>query len=292
MKKVFICSNRFVFAFAAFLFFTACIFSSCVSLAQDRFIDEAYPSEAVLPDPAEIVSGKIFYEARGGGKNKAKSRSRKSGETVDEGTDENDLKIRIKKGMKYPVSNPLLALSGSKTENGSMNVFFTPFSGDDGNMMKNKYKAFLTVGGVEKKLSQSVLVYKDSRGLQYIKKTFKSGGVSYKFQNSFSDFYVKYPYMFCEIQDGKKLCKVFAVDENYKSGFGSESGEKRFITQGIRNESQKYVVVSGNSIAADFTKSDYNLYPADSESAAVLKESIAVVLSVFRFIEENENKSL
>lgn len=94
--------------------------------------------------------------------------------------------------------------------------------------------------------------------------------------------------MFCEIQDGKKIYKVFAVGENWQSGSDSESGEKRFITQGIKNESQKYVVVSGNSIAADFTKSEYNLYPADSESAAVLKESIAVVLSVFRFIEENE----
>lgn len=288
MKKVFICSSGFVFASAAaFLVLTACLFSSCVSLAQDKFIDEAYPSETVLSAETEILSGKIFYEDSDN-KSETESKSKNSAETSGKEIGGNDLKIRIKKGMKYPVSNPLLALSGAKSENGSMNVFFTPFSGDDGNMMKNKYKAFLTVGGVEKKLSQSVLVYKDNRGRQYVKKTFKSGGVSYKFQNSFSDFYVKYPYMFCEIQDGKKIYKVFAVGENWQSGSDSESGEKRFITQGIRNESQKYVVVSGNSIAADFTKSEYNLYPADSESAAVLKESIAVVLSVFRFIEENE----
>lgn len=287
MKKVFICSNSFVFASAAaFLVLTACLFSSCVSLAQDKFIDDAYPAETVLSAETEILSGKIFYGDSDSGK--AKSNSKKSYETSGNEAGGNDLKIRIKKGMKYPVSNPLLALNGSKTENGSVNVFFSPFSGEDGNMMKNRYKAFLTFGGVEKKLNQSVLLYKDSRGRQYIKKTFKSGGISYKFQNSFSDIYVKYPYMFCEIQDGKKIYKVFAVDENWRSGSDSESVEKRFVTQGIRNEKQKYIVVSGNSIVADFTRSEYTLYPRDSESAAVLKESIAVVLSVFRFIEENE----
>lgn len=288
MKKVFICSKGFVFASAAaFLVLTACLFSSCVSLAQDKFIDDAYPAETVLSSETEILSGKIFYEDSDS-KSETESKGKESAETSGKEIGGNDLKIRIKKGMKYPVSNPLLALNGSKTENGSVNVFFSPFSGEDGNMMKNRYKAFLTFGGVEKKLNQSVLLYKDSRGRQYIKKTFKSGGISYKFQNSFSDIYVKYPYMFCEIQDGKKIYKVFAVDENWRSGSDSESVEKRFVTQGIRNEKQKYIVVSGNSIVADFTRSEYTLYPRDSESAAVLKESIAVVLSVFRFIEENE----
>lgn len=292
MKKVFICSKGFVFASAAaFLVLTACLFSSCVSLAQDKFIDDAYPAETVLSSETEILSGKIFYEDSDS-KSETESKGKESAETSGKEIGGNDLKIRIKKGMKYPVSNPLLALSGAKTENGSMNVFFTPFSGEDGNMMKNRYKAFLTFGGVEKKLNQSVLLYKDSRGRQYIKKTFKSGGISYKFQNSFSDIYVKYPYMFCEIQDGKKIYKVFAVDENWRSGSDSESVEKRFVTQGIRNEKQKYIVVSGNSIVADFTRSEYTLYPRDSEGSAVLKESIAVVLSVFKFIEENESENL
>lgn len=275
MKKVFIYSKISIFVFVAtFLIFATYLLSSCTSLSQDKFIDENYPSEFLESENSDVVSGKIFYE--------------NNQNHTEYKIDINDLTIRIKKGIKYPVSNPLLALSDVKAENGSLNVFFRPFSGDDGNLKKQKYKAFLTIDGVEKKINQSVIIYKDNRGKQYIKKTFKIGEVSYKFQNSFSDFYVEYPYMFCEITNGDKIYKVFAVDEDYQSNLSSKSGEKRFISQGIKNENQKYIVVLGNSIIAEFTKSEYKIYQTTDGNVPNLKKSVAIILSMFRFIEEDE----
>lgn len=250
MIKVFIYFRKFK-NFIFFIFGVFCIIS-CTSLSQDKFIDETYPYEAISPTESENIGGKIFYE---------------SNENLNEDkitTD--DLIIKIKKGIKYPVSNPLLALSDIKIEKGALNVFFNFFSGEDGNLMKYKYKAFMTINSIERKINQSILIYKDNRGRQYIKKTFKIKNVTYKFQNSFSDFYTEYPYMFCEITNGEKIYKVFAINEN-----------------------QKYVIILDNNIVADFTKSEYKLYNANSENSTILKESIAIILSTFNFIEKNEN---
>lgn len=223
MKKVFIYSKKFFFSF---VIFSVIFFISCTSLSQDKFIDENYPSEFLESENSDVVSGKVFYE--------------NNQNHTEYEIDLDDIKIRIKKGIKYPVSNPLLALSDVKAENGSLNVFFRPFSGGDSNLLKNKYKVFLTIDEAEQKLKQSFLIYKDNRGKQYIKKTFKVGNVSYKFQNSFSDFYVEYPYMFCEITNGDEIYKVFAVDEDYQNNSDSKSGEKRFISQGIKNKNMLF----------------------------------------------------
>ena len=250
MKTVFFGYNLIVLS----IFFT-----SCVSLTHEKFTDETYPSNIIFPD--ETANGNIFYE--------------------NENLSKNDLKIQIKKGIKYSVSNPLLALSGNTAENGSFNFFFNPFSGDDGNFMKQKYKVNFTVDGVEQKIKQTVLIYKDNRGRQYIKRFFTVNGASYKFQNSISNLYVKYPYMFCEITKGDNIYKIFTVGENFNS-------EKRFIDQGIKNENQNYIVILNGTAVASFTKKEYRLYTQNSQE--MLKKSIAIISSVFRFIEENEKK--
>ena len=273
MIKVFIYFRKFN-SFIFFIFGVFCLIS-CTSLSQDKFIDETYPYEAISLTESETIGGKIFYENN---KNFNEDKI-----TTD------DLIIKIKKGIKYPVSNPLLALSDIKIEKGAMNVFFNFFSGEDGNLMKYKYKAFMKINNIERKINQSILIYKDNRGRQYIKKTFKIKNVTYKFQNSFSDFYTEYPYMFCEITNGEKIYKVFAINENSQNVSDSESGEKKFISQGIKNENQKYVIILDNSIVADFTKSEYKLYNSNSENSTILKESIAIILSTFNFIEKNEN---
>lgn len=108
--------------------------SHCLRLTQEKFTDETYPSTIIFSD--ETANGSIFYKK--------------------ENLSKNDLKIRIKNGIKYPVSNPFLALNGITAENDSLNFFFHPFSSDVGNFMKQKYTVYFTVDdGVknEKKLT-------------------------------------------------------------------------------------------------------------------------------------------
>ena len=235
-------------------------FASCVSLATEPFSDDTYPTDITLS--AETARGCLFYGDEGG---------QVSG---------HDMRIRIKNGRAYPVSNPLLALDGLTAEGGALNFLFGLFSGDDGHLRKQSYKAYLTVDGDEQVLKRSMLLYKDERGRQYIKRSFTADGTRYTFQHSFSDFFVAYPYMFCELQNGDDTYKVFAVD-------GQAGYEKRFVTQGILNERQQYVIFRGNALVARFTRTGYVLYATDSP--AVLKKSIAVIAGVFRFIAEREN---
>lgn len=280
MKKVFIFHN-FIY-----LFFVV-LSVSCTSLSQDKFIDETYPEKIYFLSETEFTNGKIIYE------NKHKQSSENFDRKINEKKNNTDLKISVKNGMKYPVSNPLLALDDITVKDGSLNVFFTPFSGEDRNLIKCKYKVFFTIANNEEELNQSILIYKDNRGRQYLKKTFKVGNVSYKFQNSFSNFYVKLPYMFCEIANGNNIYKVFAVDnldENYLNVFDSKVGEKRFIEQCLKNKNQKYAIVLNDSLVASFTNSEYKLYAPDSED--FLKKSIVIILSIFRFIENYESKNM
>lgn len=234
-------------------------FVSCVSLATEPFSDDTYPADITFS--AETARGCLCYGDEGGV------------------LSAHDMRIRIKNGRAYPVSNPLLALDGLTAEGGALNLLFGFFSGDDGHLRKQSYKVSLTVDGDEQVLKQSMLLYKDERGRQYVMRTFTTDGTRYTFQHSFSDFFVAYPYMFCELQNGGDTYKVFAVD-------GQEGCEKRFVAQGILNERQQYVIFRGNALVARFTRSGYVLYATDSP--AVLKKSIAVIAGMFRFIAEQE----
>lgn len=235
------------------------LFASCVSLATEPFSDDTYPADITLSD--ETARGSLFYGDEDGP------------------LSAHDMRIRIKTGRAYPVSNPLLALNDITAEGGALHFLSGFFSGDDGHLRKQPYKAYLTVDGDEQVLKQSMLLYKDERGRQYVKRSFTADGTRYIFQNSFSDFFVAYPYLFCELQNGNDSYKVFAVG-------GQEGGEKRFVAQGILDDSQQYVIFRGNALVARFTRNDYVLYAADSP--AVLKKNIAVIAGVFRFIAEQE----
>jgi len=253
MKKVFYCFNFAVFSI---------LFTACVGFVQNGITDKTYPADIVFLPAA--VEGRIFYG------NKTERLA------------ENDLNIKIKNGIRYPVSDPLLALSGVTAEKGRLNLFFNPFSGDDGNLKKNKYTVYFTISEIEQKIKQSILIYSDSRGRQYIKQSFKANGIFYTFRNSFSNSFVQFPYMFCEIKKGKNIYEVFAVDKN-------SVYEKRFLEEGILDENREYFIFSNNILAARFTKTGYTVYLRDSES--VLKKSIAVILSIFKFIEESEQNT-
>ena len=123
MKKVFYCFNFAVFSI---------LFTACVGFVQNGITDKTYPADIVFLPAA--VEGRIFYG------NKTERLA------------ENDLNIKIENGIRYPVSDPLLALSGVTAEKGRLNLFFNPFSGDDGNLKKNKYTVYFTISEIEQKI--------------------------------------------------------------------------------------------------------------------------------------------
>ncbi len=249
--------------------------ASCASILPEKFADMEYPANFASAD--ETSSGKIiFTDASKGGKNIDDAKNART-----PSCSSSDVVVAVKKGIKYPVSNPLLAFRGGKAEKGTLNFFFMPFVGNDSHLSRNRYRAYLTVGGVRQELKQNILIFAYKKDRAYLKRSFVLNGLSYRFQDAFSDSYVKYPYMFGEVSGSQGVYKIFAVDENAKY-------EKRFLSNSIINGNGGFLVFFEGSLVARFSKTDYTLYGNTDGNAS--REIVAVVSSIFRFIEENEKR--